>query len=451
MTKKIIAVDLIVPDTVTFYGPRTSSQGTHSTHPKRQKVRGKLRLITSRPTKLSLVEIKFKGQAHLSWRDPLKSQHAFLVSRINASMTLRKTKSILLEDAILPAGVTDLGFEVAVPGYLCPTFESEYLRISYRLTARVLPTGKFEKEWLVHREMQLLKTLMPKDVSAGHVRGYVVPHQKMMGERALTVGWEFNVPGWVCLEGQQGVEFVGMIKTLVGPESVEISRIEVDVVQEEIYRQDSSDLVSKRHLVRCAHPPSVYLHPPLDSLISFSFPLQPLGSPGQQNRALAEASQPVSTCGHATTVTWGDFTYSLDSPFLEIRHYVRLVLYLATTDGRVLPPVCIGLPIDVTREIRHQQLDTDALPSYQAITRDGERLPLYSCAIREDEALCGAPFNRSLPLSDPLNDRVWERVIASIAGLPEQSFVPPNQSNRRRKRTEDTLIEERCIHDFCLV
>ncbi|KAI9022857.1 hypothetical protein CLU79DRAFT_751052 [Phycomyces nitens] len=445
MTKKIIAVDLIVPDIVTFYGPRMSSQGTYNTHPKRQKVRGKLRLITSRPTKLSLVEIKFKGQAHLSWRDPLKSQHAFLVSRINASMILRKTKSILLEDAILPAGVTDLGFEVAVPGYLCPTFESEYLRISYRLTARVLPTGKFEKEWLVHREIRLLKTLMPKDVSAGHVIGYVVPHRKMMGERPLTIGWEFNVPGWVCLENRQGIEFVGMLKTLVGPESVEIAKIEVDAVQEEVYRQDSSDLVSKRHLVRCPHPPSVYFHPPLDTLISFSFPLH-LAT----QTSSGEPAQPASVCGHSTTVTHGDFTYSLESPFLEIRHYIRLVVHLSTTDGRVLPPVCIGLPVDVTREIKHQ-VDTDALPSYQAVTRDGERLPLYSCAAQEDEALCGAPFNRSLPLSDPLNDRVWERVIASIAGLPEQSFVPPSQSTRRRKRTEDTLIEERCLYDFCLV
>lgn len=111
MTKGLIAIDLIFPDTVHFFGPRPNQQ-KYSTYPKRQKIRGKVRLVASRPIKLHRVEIRLKSHTYLNWRDPLKSQHAILAEKMNAWKTLRKCKSILLEDATLPAGVTELGMAI---------------------------------------------------------------------------------------------------------------------------------------------------------------------------------------------------------------------------------------------------------------------------------------------------------------------------------------------------
>lgn len=105
MTKKIIAVDLDFPDQVEFYGPRPNDK--HSTFPKRQKLRGKLRIITSQATHLASVEIRFKGVTQLYWRDPLT--HSLLATRMHAWKTIRKSKHILLQNGTLPSGVTDLG------------------------------------------------------------------------------------------------------------------------------------------------------------------------------------------------------------------------------------------------------------------------------------------------------------------------------------------------------
>lgn len=108
MIKGLIASELLFPDVVYFFGPRPNQQ-KYSTYPKRQKVRGKLRLVASRPIKLNRVELRLRGSTELNWRDPVKPQHSILAERMHAWRTLRKSKNVLLENATLPAGVTELG------------------------------------------------------------------------------------------------------------------------------------------------------------------------------------------------------------------------------------------------------------------------------------------------------------------------------------------------------
>lgn len=107
MTKGLIAVDLIFPPVVHFFGPRPCDK--YSTYPRRQKVRGKLRIVTSKAIKFQHVEIRLKGHTEVCWRDPLRSQSSILAEKLYAYKTLRKSKSTLLDDATLPAGVTELG------------------------------------------------------------------------------------------------------------------------------------------------------------------------------------------------------------------------------------------------------------------------------------------------------------------------------------------------------
>lgn len=271
--KDLIAIDLILPTTTLhFFGPRpasasSSSSRHHTTHPKRHKLRGKLRIVTSKPIKLRQVQIKFKGFTHLSWRDRCRNGGApagsaaalgaslgLMSERMEAWKTLRKSKQILLEDATLPAGVTDLGFEMSVPGHLPHSYLSEFLEVGYAIVAKMTPQGKFGKPVRVERPIEILKTLMPKDVSCGYVNGYQVPTVYMSGQRESTgIRWKFNVPKFVCLDDEKGVEFVGaFFKSKKPPPGVDdrhlgtneqggevelkIERILVDIIQEELYR-----------------------------------------------------------------------------------------------------------------------------------------------------------------------------------------------------------------------
>ena len=135
-----------------------------------------------------------------------------------------------------------------MPGYLYPTYKSKYLDIQYVVSAKVIPAGKLSKK-LVRTEKELIleKTLMPKDVAAGQVAGYVVPRIMMRGS-ALRADcefrWEFKVPKWISLEHGL-VEFDGTIrltkvghKEKAGSRVVGISRIEVDVVQQSFYHYE---------------------------------------------------------------------------------------------------------------------------------------------------------------------------------------------------------------------
>lgn len=237
MTKGFIAVELDFPDVVYFFGPRPNQQ-KYSTYPKRQKLRGKLRLVTGRPIKLNRVEIRFKGCIHLSWRDPFKSAHSILAERMHGCKTLRKSKSILLQDATIPSGITEMGFELTIPGNLCSTYQNDFIDISHKIYAIVVPTGKFTKEVHIERDIKLCKTLMPRDVVYGYVDGYRVPRLVMHGERSGLLAWEFQVPRWSCLEGT--LDFNGILHTHASTSyDWTIERIQVDVVQEEIYRDET--------------------------------------------------------------------------------------------------------------------------------------------------------------------------------------------------------------------
>lgn len=165
---------------------------------------------------------------------------------------------------------------------------------------------------------------------------------------------------------------------------------------------------SKRHLVISNNTPSTYLHPPLDTPISFSFPLQQqqqelnntlpsittTPQPGQLRRVVSVPTylsgmgyQPtskrkaISPNGKVTLLSHGSLTYSLDSPFLEIRHFIRLIIHVAGEST----PICIGLPFQITPFLNlredQQNNDDDGLPTYQSIYRDEERLPDYVASL----------------------------------------------------------------------
>ncbi|KAI9280595.1 hypothetical protein BC943DRAFT_142924 [Umbelopsis sp. AD052] len=432
--KDLIAVDLIIPPSVQFFGPKPNS--SHSTHPRRQKIRGKLRLVCSKPIRLRQIEIKFKGEARLNWRDPQKGPHSLTAEKLDAVKLLRKTRQSLLEDATLPAGVTELGFEIPISGWLCQTFKSNFLTISFLVMAKLTPTGKLAYPIRSEKELVIHKTLIPKDVACGHVPGFIVPRTQMKGERPDVLKWKFQVPKWAYLDNE--IQFEGTFSQGLGGQCT-INKIEVDVVQEEVYRSDTkccpeqwqvdnsdfwvNDVTSwffpnhalpKRHLVSSYTSPSVYLHPPMETSIPFAFPLTsrasdnasaslPLLPTSSMPRLRRVQSAPMKTLAMTTTshpstktlnhvndtissigfsriqtlCSKGVFHETMDSPFLRVRQYIRVVVHVTYLGNSY--PICIGLPFAVTRAIQAQPDESaEGLPTYQSLARDAERLPDYT-------------------------------------------------------------------------
>lgn len=194
---------------------------------------------------------------------------------------------------------------------------------------------------------------------------------------------------------------------------------------------------SKRHLVMSVNAPSTYLHPPLDTRITFSFPLQPHNSryikstiPGFPNNPTSSIAKVVSANGeNVTTLSQGDLTYSLESPFLHIRHYIRFIIHLSHHHQK---PICIGLPIQITRRINvtHDLAAADALPSYQDITRDEEQLPDYMTSLQlEQERGRGEEED----LAEQHDRCCWVRGFVSSTSA--NSLPPETNNNNTRTNT----------------
>ncbi|OZJ04362.1 hypothetical protein BZG36_03204 [Bifiguratus adelaidae] len=478
--KELIAFDLLLPNNhIYFFAPRPSSRSSHrprQTHPKRHKLRGKVRLVTSKPTRLKEVVIKFKGTSsiHLAGSGRRTSHSPGMFTMIGLAeppmegqRTLRKTKQVLLSDAVLPAGVTDLGFEISVPGYLPQTHRSDFVNIDYVLSAKVVPAGNFSKAVHTERDVVLQKTMFPKDVCCGAVAGYVVPKHRYVGERRGSIIWQFRVPRVVCLEDPAGLEFEGTfvfgssesglanMRTSHGDDDAPnaIDHISVDVVQEELYRmkpksndepenrfeifvlpeQSSSP---RRYIVQPSIPPSTYLRPPPNTTITFSFPLnqvaenrrsftRPSGhwagneeavqAPGPSGPSLRrhssighirprtllrsqssipnlsslEVSNSAESCFSRTHYVTDGFHHTLDSPFLEIKHYIRVIVQYRQNHRP--QSLVLGIPIHVSPNIHPEVViereanGEERLPSYSHTVRDGETLPGYAVEDDEDE------------------------------------------------------------------
>ncbi|CAO3655060.1 unnamed protein product [Mucor hiemalis] len=279
---------------------------------------------------------------------------------MTASKTLRKSAQTLLQGFTITPGIVDLEFEIIVPSYLCPSFKSEYCQISHTVAAKMITPSKFllsrinKKQISIEKSIQVRKTCLSKEVLMNIVP---VPHLVMTGERPNVIKWVFQTP--LSAHMEEASEFKGVFKS-ANNETITLNKIEIDVMQEELYYYDVSCTEIKRKLVTVNNRPSIYIEPPLDTIIPFSFQL---GSRKDDDNFIK-----------------GKLSPSLNSPFLKIRHFIRLVLHV---NNRNPISICIGLPIQVTPQIdeEFQQVDVsrdDLLPpSYEFVTQQGDTLPKY--------------------------------------------------------------------------
>jgi hypothetical protein len=158
----------------------------------------------------------------------------------------------------------------------------------------------------------------------------------------------------------------------------------------------------KRHLVSSYINPSVYLHPPMDTPIPFTFPLKSvqdeiptlpklrrvqsaplrtIDSSSVSTPSTRSTANAITSMGYSRVQTIcckGKLLESLDSAFLRVRQYIRVVVHVSQPDGKSYP-ICIGLPFAITKIIKDKPDETsEGLPTYQSLARDAERLPDYS-------------------------------------------------------------------------
>jgi hypothetical protein len=124
----------------------------------------------------------------------------------------------------------------------------------------------------------------------------------------------------------------------------------------------------KRQLITNTNSPSIYINPPLDTPIRFSFPLA----------CLKKESNMIEKEKENQEIQKDYFNHTLESPFLTIRHFARLLIYLDSGLS-----ICIGAPFKVTPHLK-PICDSD-LPSYHTAVKEGKKLPSYSTSINSDD------------------------------------------------------------------
>lgn len=83
---------------------------------------------------------------------------------------------------------------------------------------------------VIKKSILVKKSSVPKEISMCIIP---IPRLLMTGERPDLIGWKFQVPIWVCL--QTNVEFQGIFHA---NRSVTLNKIQIDVLQEELYYYD---------------------------------------------------------------------------------------------------------------------------------------------------------------------------------------------------------------------
>lgn len=115
-----------------------------------------------------------------------------------------------------------------------PSLQSKYCQIKHLVSAKlILPMKMLNNEIVIKKSILVKKTSVPKEISMCMVP---IPRLLMTGERLNLIDWTFQVPIWVCL--QTNVEFEGIFHA--NTTSVTLTKIQIDVLQEELYYYDVS-------------------------------------------------------------------------------------------------------------------------------------------------------------------------------------------------------------------
>ncbi|KAI9470958.1 MAG: hypothetical protein EXX96DRAFT_543008 [Benjaminiella poitrasii] len=366
---------------------------------------------------------------------------------MKASKVLKTSKQIILTDTVLPDGLSELDFEISVPNRTFSSFESKFCQIKHSIFARISHSSLFKclkpkRITTVEKTIQVLKTPLPKEVVLGSIPPYLLtPSVLMTGSRDNLMQWSFRTPEWACLEDE--IVFRGMFNSLSADKHISLINAQVDVIQEELYFYDVSCVKYKRRIVSLNNS-SYYSNIQFNSDTRFSVSLKSCYNKVDQYRATLKGVSYTSKLDP-----------SLNSPFLEIRHFIRVIIYLTNRTT-----ICVGLPIQlIALPTNETEGINEALPTYQSVLNDG-KLPEYD-SHHFSKNNYSYQYHRHANLTDDFNNNTQQLQNITLLTLTKDSndehfnFIQPinqHQHNCNSLCKENIItVKERTVGDFCLV
>ncbi|KAL1917019.1 uncharacterized protein VTP21DRAFT_5217 [Calcarisporiella thermophila] len=347
LQKHVIACDILCIDTVVFEGQERL---------RRKKLRGKVRLVLSKPLRNASVTLSFKGLCQVFIGD--SAARSGLIEGNDGCQYLRRSKHWLLKDGSLPDGVTDLGFEVTVPGHLPPSFDHPDGKVSYSLTAKISMNHTTMSNPLISvKDVSIVHHFLPRYCGVFHMKPPKVCYYGKRDEGE--VGFEFNVSKWVP------ADFATVaVEARVWPLE-KVSKLVVNLVQCETFRlprRDIDDSALFGDPFSLSYPTfqqvtRVPLHPAQTlprSILDFS--LAPT-SPGDTAPSFL-IRLPLSS---------PKLRPSYECPLCSIEHHFEIEIHFANGDRTLY----LRVPLRVVFiPLLEDQKEGDELPPYREVCRD---------------------------------------------------------------------------------
>ncbi|RUS31004.1 hypothetical protein BC938DRAFT_478633 [Jimgerdemannia flammicorona] len=346
--KKIIAVD-VIPDSgiIEFCGPTTTTTPYI--------LRGKVRLVLSAPLKIKRLMLAFEGMNRLhAVRIGACYQIEERLSGPTVEAPIRPGRTIVQSAATLPAGVTDLPFEMTLEGDIPPSYElGQLASVEYALTAIVVPTALLSKSAIFRKGVIVERHLVPGIASAS----FNGVRRQMNGMREGVIEYHVDVPK--IISADQGITTIFLKLNVLSihgrPENVTV--VLEQLIQGRMKSKDRFRPVT----INAGNLEGTFTKPIASFFRDLSRTSWPIGGP-------TDLTIPLSLTGRIQA--------DIDSPLADLTHRLCVSITFASRDERDMnlifsiivtsvPPALVGAEDHFVAEF-----DVDVLPMYQTVLQD---------------------------------------------------------------------------------
>ncbi|RUP50955.1 hypothetical protein BC936DRAFT_136905 [Jimgerdemannia flammicorona] len=346
--KKIIAVD-VIPDSgiIEFCGPTTTTTPYI--------LRGKVRLVLSAPLKIKRLMLAFEGMNRLhAVRIGACYQIEERLSGPTVEAPIRPGRTVVQSAATLPAGVTDLPFEMTLEGDIPPSYElGQLASVEYALTAIVVPTALLSKSAIFRKGVIVERHLVPGIASAS----FNGVRRQMNGMREGVIEYHVDVPK--IISADQGITTIFLKLNVLSihgrPENVTV--VLEQLIQGRMKSKDRFRPVT----INAGNLEGTFTKPIASFFRDLSRTSWPIGGP-------TDLTIPLSLTGRIQA--------DIDSPLADLTHRLCVSITFASRDERDMnlifsiivtsvPPALVGAEDHFVAEF-----DVDVLPMYQTVLQD---------------------------------------------------------------------------------
>ncbi|KAH8551887.1 hypothetical protein BGW37DRAFT_492792 [Umbelopsis sp. PMI_123] len=392
-------------------------------------VRGKLRLFLAKPRRIARIYMKFTGQTQTKVLDDLDDQYP-TVQVVDSSL------NVIATSTRFSAGLTDIPFELSIPGDIPASCSLPKGHIAYTLSVEIIlnnPLNKLMKPIYVEKPILVRRSF----VTGLDLLAYM-PSSRCRGTRRRTMMAEFEAPKVVCQETGR----VAVHGKVLGCFNKIVMRLE----QLAVYRLCSND--PKR-------PTSMgplFDKPVVENTVAFEREYDFENIAGDvEEEIVAE----IETMSPKTPL----FT-DVKSPLIEVCHRLRINIHWVDKKEQTMslayPLVVSTLPFkDVSARALADLAPPTILWTHAAIGSEGDEhviedvrhdneLPSYGRLIPTSRPSATSPLNIvALPSSESTNYPVTPTTSPTQVNPPTSIPIPSASSNSSTPPAsvlEDSLV-----------